>query len=212
MTSELIRLILFARYPVAGQAKTRLIPALGSIGAAKVHKLLAQKTLATISNAIKDDKNIELILSYTGAPLSDFQQWLKYFINDQIRYLPQPDGDLTDRLMAMIAPAPVIFFGSDTPDLTQDDVKNAIAALQKYDVVIGPALDGGYYLIGMNDPHDMLLRDMPWSSDQVLPITLSRCKEAGLSVHMLEPLSDCDMPEDLARWPWIYNAMDDTIL
>lgn len=209
MSPEFIRLILFTRYPVAGHAKTRLIPAVGPIGAAKVHKILAQRTVASIGDAAQNHNGAQFILSYTGAQIDDFRDWLD---KDKIIYIPQPDGDLTDRLLAMIDPAPVIFFGSDTPDLTRNHISDAINALADYDVVIGPALDGGYYLIGMNKPHDMLLRDMPWSTDQVLPTTLARCKDAGLNVYLMEALSDCDMPEDLARWPWITDMLDDISL
>ena len=196
MTSTLVNLILFARYPVAGQAKTRLIPAIGADGAAKVHKLLAEKTAATLFEASGNDANF--ILSYTGGEEDDFRKWL----GDDKNYEPQLLGDLTDRLLAMLDP-PVIFFGSDTPDLTVEHARDAIWALTDHDIVIGPALDGGYYLIGMKQRREDLLRDMPWSSDKVLPITLERCKAAGLKVKMLEALSDCDMPEDLDRWPWL---------
>lgn len=213
MSAEFIRLILFARYPIAGNAKTRLIPAVGPAGAAKVHKILAQKTVATIGKAAQAVDAAQFILSYTGGDVDQFKNWLNNETGrDNIIYAPQPEGDLTDRLLAMLEPAPVIFFGSDTPDLTLDHVNDAIAALADHDVVIGPALDGGYYLIGMKCAHDMLLRDMPWSTDQVLPTTLARCKDAGLNVHMLGPLSDCDMPEDLARWPWITDMLDQVSL
>lgn len=209
MKAETIRLILFARYPVAGKAKTRLIPMVGESGAAKVHKILAQRTVATIGRVAQLRRNAQFILSYTGGALSDFCAWLD---SDDIIYAPQPEGDLTHRLLAMLNPAPVMFFGSDTPDLNPDHVNDAINAMADHDVVIGPALDGGYYLIGMRRAHDMLLRDMPWSTNQVLPITLARCKDAGLSVHMLEALSDCDMPEDLSRWPWITDMLGDISL
>jgi rSAM/selenodomain-associated transferase 1 len=210
-----IRLIIFARYPVAGKAKTRLIPAVGDSGAAKIHKILAHRTINTLYNAsLSCDETLahcksQAIISYTGGSLDQFEQWIDI---DDIYYQRQPEGDLTDRLLACLEPAPVIFFGSDTPDLSENHVKEAMRALMDYDIVIGPALDGGYYLIGMNSPHDILLKDMPWSSDAVLPTTLERCEAMGLKVKMLEPLSDCDMPEDLARWPWLRDAMDDVKL
>lgn len=209
MDAEPVRLILFARYPVAGQAKTRLIPAVGAHGAAKIHKLLAQKSVSTIIDAIKQRSDARFILSYTGAQKEKFQDWLG---EDAIDFEEQVKGDLTDRLLALLNPAPVIFFGSDTPDLSQRHVTNAIDAMKIYDVVIGPALDGGYYLIGMKKAYEGLLNDMPWSSDQVLPTTLDRCGQMGLNVHLLEPLSDCDLPEDLDRWPDLkINYMDVTL-
>lgn len=208
-----IRLILMARYPVVGQAKTRLIPAVGAKGAAQIHKILAQNTALTLSTVSKQQEDVHFILSYTGGELKDFEHW---FCDDagviDIEFSLQPDGDLSDRLLSMLHPAPVIFFGSDTPDLSTEHVKKALQALHHHDVVIGPALDGGYYCIGMNVAHEMLLTDMPWSTDQVLPITLERCKKAGLSVHMLEALSDCDMPEDLTRWGWLHKGYPEVVL
>lgn len=209
MNIEPIRLILFTRYPVAGKAKTRLIPAVGEGGAAKIHKLLAQKTVATIASVAKNNANVDFIISYTGAEKGDFQNWLG---NENIIFQKQIEGDLSDRLLAMVKPAPVIFFGSDTPDLNQTHVNDAVNALRTYDVVVGPALDGGYYLIGMNLVYDELLRDMPWSSDQVLPETLRRCDAMGLKVHMLGPLSDCDEAEDLKRWDWLLSEYRDVQL
>ncbi len=204
-----IRLIIFARYPVAGQAKTRLIPAVGDVGAAQIHKILARHTVNTLYNAWLSLANSQIIISFTGGSLDQFKQWLGA---GDIRYERQADGDLSERLLACLDPAPVIFFGSDTPDLTEGHVKDAVNALHEYDIVIGPALDGGYYLIGMNSSYEGLFKDMPWSSDAVLPTTLDRCEAMGLTVKMLEPLSDCDMPEDLVRWPWLCEAMNDVIL
>lgn len=209
MQAEPIRLILLTRYPVAGQAKTRLIPAIGPDGAAKIHKLLAQKSVTTIVHTVKNRNDARFILSYTGAHKKDFQNWLG---DDDIDFENQTTGDLTDRLLALLNPAPVIFFGSDTPDLNPAHVADAIDALNSHDVVIGPALDGGYYLIGMKKAYESLLRDMQWSSDQVLPTTLARCGQMGLNVHMLEPLSDCDLPEDLDRWPDLKTEYMDVIL
>jgi hypothetical protein len=115
----------------------------------------------------------------------------------------QANGDLTDRLMASLHPSPVIFFGADTPDLSAHHVAQAVAALETHPVVLGPADDGGYYLIGMKQPMPELLDHMPWSTDQVMPETLRRLAEAGISPALLDTLHDCDRPEDLARWPWL---------
>ena len=191
------RAVLFTRYPVAGEAKTRLIPALGPGRAAPIHKVLTERSLAIISSC---DCQVEI--AFTGADEDGFRQWL----GEQYRYRRQAEGDLSSRLIARLAPAPVLFFGADTPDLASGHVAGAIEALQEHDVVIGPAEDGGYYCIGLNSEHDFLFRDMPWSTDRVLPETLRRIEEAELSVAMLEELRDCDTPEDLAHWPWLAAA------
>lgn len=188
------RAVLFTRFPVAGKAKTRLIPDIGADGAAAVHKILTERTVATLKSS-----NCQIEIHYTGADKVAFEQWL----GDDLIFVEQSDGDLTDRLVAALQPAPVLFFGSDTPDLKDCHIEQAITALQDHDVVIGPAEDGGYYCIGVNGSYPFLFEDMPWSTDQVLSETLQRITEHGLTCKNLETLSDCDTPEDLARWPWL---------
>jgi uncharacterized protein len=186
------RLVLFARYPTAGACKTRLIPALGPAGAANLHRRLTERTVAVLRAT-----DAPVTVAYTGASAADFSAWL----GTDVELVDQVEGDLTARLLACLDPAPVIFFGADTPDLALHHVEAAIAALDHNDVVIGPAEDGGYYLIGMRPALPELLTDMPWSTDQVLPETLARLDERGIVPVLLETLADCDRPGDLARWP-----------
>lgn len=193
-----VRLVLFTRYPVPGAAKTRLIPALAADGAAAVHKTLTERTVATLRQA---KQTIEIC--YTGGEADGFAEWL----GDDLRYVPQVEGDLTDRLLAALdsglQPGPVIFFGSDTPDLTPAHVAAAIAALERSDVAIGPADDGGYYLIALAKGYPDLFRGIRWSSEYTMADTLARAQEGGLRTEILDTLHDCDRPEDLARWPWL---------
>ncbi len=190
MTAPL--LVLFARYPVAGECKTRLIPAVGEQGAANIHRILAERTTALLL-----DSQCRVTVATTGASHNDFANWL----GDRPMLVEQGQGDLTDRLLPFAAQAPVILFGADTPDLARHHVEAAIAGLRDHDVVIGPAEDGGYYLIGLAHPMPQLFTAMPWSTDQVLPETLRRLDQDGIAPLLLETLSDCDRPEDLARWP-----------
>ena len=185
-------LVLFVRYPVAGQCKTRLIPALGPDGAAALHKHLAERTVGVLRAA-----GGPVVIAYTGAEEAAFREWL----GPDCAYVPQAEGDLTARLLPFAARAPVIFFGADTPDLAATHVTAAIDALTTHPVAIGPAEDGGYYCIGMREPRPDLLTDMAWSTSAVLPETLRRLAATGTAVALLETLSDCDRPEDLARWP-----------
>lgn len=189
-----VRIVLFTRYPVPGSAKTRLIPALGADGAAAVHKQLTEKTVETLKNI---GKPIEI--RYSGDNAKAFANWL----GSDISYVPQVEGELTDRLLAAIDPAPVIFLGSDTPDLSTRHVIAAIDALQKSDAVIGPADDGGYYLIGIAKPYPFLFQNMRWSTEHVMPDTLDRLQQHKIGFEILETLHDCDRPEDLDRWPWL---------
>lgn len=185
-------LVLFAKYPVPGFAKTRLIPALGPEGAARVHRHLTQRTVVTLLAS-----GVPVEVRYAGATASAVRDWL----GDDVALARQVEGGLTERLIDASRPAPHIFFGADTPDLTVATVHSAIAALADHDVVIGPADDGGYYLIGMQVAQPGLLTEMPWSTDRVFPETIARCTSLGFSVATLPVLADCDRPEDLARWP-----------
>jgi uncharacterized protein len=188
------RLVLFARYPTAGVAKTRLIPAIGPEGAASVHRCLTERTLVTLQAS-----GLPVEVHYTGADKVAFRQWL----GGDVTLVEQAQGDLTNRLIAAVNPAPVIFFGADTPDLDTAHINAAVSALEQNQVVVGTACDGGYYLIGMKHSYPTLLTDMPWSTDQVMPETLRRLASMDIKPILLEALHDCDRPEDLARWPWL---------
>jgi uncharacterized protein len=188
------RLVLFARYPTPGAAKTRLIPALSAEGAAELHRRLTERTLQILRSS-----SLPIEFYFTGADKTAFRE----LFGDGFVLVEQVEGDLTDRLMAALDPAPVIFFGADTPDLEERHVVSAVAGLREHDIVLGPAKDGGYYLIGMNRACPALLTNMPWSTDQVLPETLRRLTAMGIQPALLELLHDCDRPEDLVRWPWL---------
>lgn len=186
------KLVLFTRYPVSGECKTRLIPAVGADAAAAIHRQLAARTTELLRCS-----GCPVIIATTGADKAAFESWL----GPDLTYQPQGEGSLTDRLLVFAKAAPVIFFAADTPDLTEEHVKAAVEGLISHRVVIGPAEDGGYYLIAMREPMPDLLTDMPWSTDEVLPETLRRLSRLGIEPLLLEPLADCDRPEDLARWP-----------
>lgn len=185
-------LVLFAKFPVPGYAKTRLIPALGPKGAANVHRQLTERTVATL---LASGGPVEI--RFAGADERAFRHWL----GPAPALVEQVAGGLTERLVDAGRTAPHIFFGADTPELTTEIVQAAAVALATHDVVIGPAEDGGYYLIGMNTARPELMTDMAWSTPAVFPETMRRCAALGLAVATLPALSDCDTPADLARWP-----------
>lgn len=188
------RLVLLARFPVPGQCKTRLIPALGAEGAARAHRLLTERTVDVLRAS-----KMPITVAFTGATRQAFADWL----GSDLDYAEQAAGDLTARLLACLDDRPVIFFGADTLGLHPHHVADALDGLWTHGVVIGPAEDGGYYLIGMREALPELFSDMPWSTERVLPETLSRLTKIGVSPLQLETLSDCDRPEDLERCPEI---------
>lgn len=185
-------LVLFAKYPVPGFAKTRLIPALGAEGAARVHQHLTERTVRTL---LASGASVEV--RYAGATQAQMRAWL----GDGVALVEQVQGGLTERMVDASRAGPHIFFGADTPELDVRTVRCAIALLANHDVVIGPAEDGGYFLIGMQSAQPALLTDMPWSTEQVFTETIARCTSRGLTAAILPVLADCDRPEDLERWP-----------
>ena len=180
---------LFLRYPVAGRAKTRLIPRIGAEGAARVHRRLAERTVGTVRAA-----RLPLTLRTTGETAELFGEWL-----GPLEVVDQGGGDLGQRLARV--PAPALLLGADIPDLAPAHLRAATDALAEVPVVIGPAVDGGYYLLGFREPVPWLFDAMPWGTDGVFAETVRRLDARQVTHRVLDPLHDCDRPEDLARWP-----------
>jgi rSAM/selenodomain-associated transferase 1 len=184
-----VRVSLFTRWPEAGKAKTRLIPALGAAGAAALHKRLTERTVATVRAA-----GLALEIRSTGADPARFQDWL----GADATVVDQGDGDLGARLARAADTLPVLLLGADVPGLQPGHLQAAAAALATAPAVIGPAADGGYWLLGLAAPAPQLFTDMAWGTGSVLATTLARLP-AG--TPQLDTLSDLDTPDDLARWP-----------
>lgn len=191
-------LILFTRFPLAGKTKTRLIPVLGAKGAALLQQRMSEAAFATLSaGAARTGASLEVC--FHGGDEKVVRRWLP----GADHYTAQDDGDLGTKLHHAFAAAftrgsrPVIGIGADCPTLTLDHLTAAFAALADHDLVLGPATDGGYYLVGLNGFPAGLFADIPWSTPRVLHETLARAKALGLHHHLLETLPDVDRPEDL---------------
>lgn len=193
VVQSLGRLCLFLRYPEAGRCKTRMIRALGEQGAADLHRDMAEHTLQ-IARALTRNVPIDIEVWHTGAAQSEFEQWL----GRDLIYHPQPQGDLGDRLRHALHadPRPTVFIGTDCPGLTGDHLRQAFVALHDRDIVIGPATDGGYYLIGGGIPDSPI----DWGTEKVREQTLDWAQANGKTVHLLDELADVDRPEDLEPW------------
>jgi rSAM/selenodomain-associated transferase 2/rSAM/selenodomain-associated transferase 1 len=210
MSGHSRRLILFTRYPVPGKAKTRLIPALGDVGAAALQRRLVLRTLRTAHKACRAT-SADLEVRFDGGTAQTMSHWL----GDSARFLPQGAGDLGERMARAFeessrSPATVII-GSDCPGLTPEVITAAFAHLTETPVVLGPAQDGGYYLVGLSRPMPELFRGIPWGTDRVLADSLAVLQHRGCKPALLDPLEDIDRPEDLPAWHRI-SASEDSCL
>ncbi len=187
MTPEIA---IFARWPEPGMAKTRLIPALGAERAARVYARLLEQTVKEVWKS-----GLPFHLRATGAEPARFREWLGAGIDVR----DQGGGDLGEKLARV--PTPGMMIGSDCPGLTAQLLRQAGAALARHRAVIGPASDGGYWLLGLAEPMPSLFRDMAWSTPVVFPETLRRLKALGVEPHILPELTDIDTGDDLAAWP-----------
>ena len=184
-----------AKHPVPGRVKTRLAAALGADTACALYRAFVLD-LAERLRALP----YAVTWAYTP-PDAPFAELLP-----GARCRPQHGRDLGERLAAAIAdelaegPGPVLAIGADAPHVPAAPLAEAAAALAgRADVVLGPAADGGYYLIGIRGPAPDLFAGIAWGTAGVLEATLARARAAGLAPHLLPPSFDIDQPADLAR-------------
>jgi rSAM/selenodomain-associated transferase 2/rSAM/selenodomain-associated transferase 1 len=200
------RLIVFTRFPEPGKTKTRLIPALGQQGAADLQRQMTEHIISTAAVA-RQRPGLTIGVCYAGADAGLMRDWL----GPQFIYRPQGSGNLGRRTIQAFDEAfgagieAVVIVGSDIPEISTDIIQQAFEVLQKNDLVLGPAHDGGYYLIGMQRAAALraipqLFEGIKWGSSAVLAQTLQIAKTLGLSFVLLESLTDVDRPEDLHIW------------
>ncbi|MFM1843891.1 MAG: hypothetical protein RLZZ490_2634 [Cyanobacteriota bacterium] len=205
------RLLIFTRFPVPGQTKTRLIPALGAEGAANLQRQLTEHAVA-LAQHLTHNYPIAVTLFYTGGTEAQMQQWLG--TGKIWDYAPQSPGDLGDRLQRAFQTAfdqgskKVIVMGIDCPFVTKELLQTAFDTLQDHDVVIGPALDGGYYLLGLKAPRPYYFQNIDWGTERVYAQTLGKIQQTGDRPCTLPPLPDIDHPPDLEHLqpefsPWL---------
>ncbi|MEW5912798.1 MAG: TIGR04282 family arsenosugar biosynthesis glycosyltransferase [Thermodesulfobacteriota bacterium] len=192
------RLIIFTRLPQPGRAKTRLIPALGPQGAADLQRRLVERLLVQ-ARALAAARPLELELCFTDGTAEEARAWL----GPGLSYQPQGSGDLGRRMDRALHRAlaqgaeRVVLVGTDLPELDQAILAAALEALADHDLALGPATDGGYYLVGLRAAAPGLLTGEHGRS---LAALRGRAAELGLRTAMLPELSDLDTPADLARW------------
>jgi rSAM/selenodomain-associated transferase 2/rSAM/selenodomain-associated transferase 1 len=192
----------FAKAPVAGTVKTRLVPAIGDVEAAALHEQLVQRTLATAVAARAAGIVAAVELWCANAPdHHSFAQWRDRFA---ITLASQDGDDLGSRMShalgtSLARGAPAILIGTDCPVLDVNYLARAAAALHDNDAVFGPAEDGGYVLVGLARPVDAFT-DIMWGGSNVMSATRTKLRANKVMWHELPALWDIDTPDDLERW------------
>ncbi len=186
-------IIIFVRHPELGKVKTRLAASMGDENALAVYKFLLAHTYALVQH-----RNIPVFVFYA----EDIVEGDLWSCRQMIKRV-QKGNDLgermTDALREVFAAGceKAVIIGSDCYELTDAIIDDAFALLEKNDIVVGPAKDGGYYLLGMNAPFKDLFSNMEWSVATVFDRTMQRAREARYRVDVLPVLSDVDTEEDI---------------
>lgn len=193
--------MVFTRYPRAGETKTRLIPALGAGGAADLHRRMAAHTLRQ-AQALEQERGVQVEIRYTSGTRREMRSWL----GPAVRLRSQGGGDLGVRLERAFRAAfdegcaCAVAVGTDCPGIRPAVIEQALATLRSAAVVMGPARDGGYYLIGMSRMLPGVFEAIPWGTGAVAAVTRGRMRDLGVELAELVELADVDVPDDLAAW------------
>jgi rSAM/selenodomain-associated transferase 1 len=195
-------LVVFAKAPIPGQVKTRLCPPLTPDEAATLHGSFVLDTLErTKTAATKLKLPVDRYLACSPSSAHVFFKIMEE--RQQVKLLDQVGDDIGTRMHHAFETLfargyrLVILVGIDVPSLPLDHYKQALTLLESNDVVVGPALDGGYFLIGLKRPAPGLFKDMPWSTAQVLRRTEEKAAALALKTALLAPWRDVDTLDDL---------------
>ena len=195
-------LIIFVKYPEPGQVKTRLTPDLSPGEAAAFHRALAADIIAAHS----DTPDFDTIVFFSPPDRKkDFVNWL----GSGTRFEVQEGADLGEREQNAFTGVlgagegfgynRAVLIGTDCPSLDNEKIERAFALLDDQDIVLGPAVDGGYYLLGLSTPGPELFSGIDWGTPEVLEKTIEAAKKAQLGIAMLDELYDVDTIDDLRR-------------
>ncbi len=198
MKSDLCVVVVMAKAPVAGYAKTRLIPALGAEGAAALAQWLLDRTMAAVLAARLGP--VELCCAPEPSHAA-FDAWAS---QPGVKLTRQGEGDLGERMASVFErwqhdATRVMLIGTDAPCLDADVLRGAAQALETHDAVFVPAFDGGYALVGLRRPVPQLFTRMPWSTPEVMQRTRERLHTGALRHAELAALHDIDEAADLVH-------------
>lgn len=194
------RIVIFAKAPQSGQAKTRLIPALGAAGTAKLAERMLIRTLdEALAAGIGP---VELCLD----PPHGSSAWHGFQLPLGVEISAQGEGDLGVRMAraarrGLDLHQPVLLTGTDCPQLDAQTLRDAALLLETHHAVMHPARDGGYVLLGLSVFHTSLFDAVPWSTPQVAAVTRQRLDDLGWHAAIGRTLADIDEPADLIHLP-----------
>jgi len=215
-------LVVFTRYPEPGTTKTRLIPHLGEKGAAVLQRRMTTHVLNRVRDYLRHPESRQ---SSSCQKERDNDQWshggavsvkirfeggsvarLRRLFGSDFRYHLQGDGDLGSRLHRAFREAfesgagRVVIIGTDCPGISPETIGEAFNQLRRHEMVLGPAEDGGYYLVGLTRAVEELFKNISWGTARVLDQTIAAAACSGVSVMLLDRLGDIDRPQDLPLW------------
>lgn len=190
-------LITFVKNPKKGKVKTRLAQSVGDEKALQIYQALLEHT-RQICLKIPAHRYL-----YYSSFIDEKDNWS----NTAFHKALQPDGDLGERMSTAFKQVlqkhdKAIIIGSDCASLKAEIIEQAFDLLEEHDFVLGPAIDGGYYLLGMRQLLPALFTDIPWSTDKVADITRQRIQAEGFSLAEVATLSDIDYEEDWEKYGW----------
>jgi len=195
-------IIIFVRNPKLGKVKTRLAKTIGDFAALETYEILMKHTANMVEKS-----NAEKIVFYSEH-IGDKDVWAKI----KCKKVKQSEGDLGEKMQTAFEYAfelgykKIVIIGSDVYSLKTEHIDSAFTQLETHDVVIGPAHDGGYYLLGLNFIIPELFKQKKWGTSSVLEHTLTDLNE--LNVTLLEPLNDIDTYEDLKKEPQLLKKIN----
>lgn len=201
-----VRIVIFAKAPLPGFAKTRLIPALGAEGSARLARHFLENTIGEALAA--DIGSVELCVT----PAADNQAWRSFQFPEVLHWSWQGEGDLGERLSraaqrVIAAGESVLLIGTDCPQLDAGLLRWAAKTLSKTDAVVSPTFDGGYALLGLNQYHSSLFENIQWSTGSVASETLAKLKQLCWRFGRSVMLHDIDEPSDLKWVPKKWNLV-----
>ena len=199
-------LIIFTRYPEPGTTKTRMIPELGAEGAADLQRRMTDHLVAKVKTLI-EQRSLAVEIRFDGGNERLMRDWL----GPSFTYGHQGQGDIGRRMERALVDGfqtgftSIVIIGSDIPDISTAILDQAFEALKSNHLVLGPAGDGGYYLIGLrktdaDQAYLELFEGIHWGSNQVLSQTIAAANHLGIGYVLLDTLKDVDRPEDLKIW------------